>query len=45
MNRIESQSIDVSKEQKTRSVICPTCNTQGNTRHTCVRRNSGPSMG
>jgi len=44
-NRIESQSIVVSKVQKTRTVICPLCNTQGHTRHTCVRRNAGPSMG
>ena len=34
-NRIESQSIVMSKVQKTRSVICPLCNTQGHTRHTC----------
>ena len=44
-NRIESQSIVVSKVRKTRTVICPLCNTQGHTRHTCVRRNAGPSMG
>jgi len=44
-NRIESQSIVVSKVQKTRSVICPLYNTQGHTRHTCVRRNAGPPMG
>jgi len=32
-NRIESKSIVVSKVRKTRSVICPLCNTQGYTRH------------
>jgi len=44
-NRIESQPIVVSKVQKTRSVNCPLYNTQGHTRHTCVRRNAGPSIG
>jgi len=44
-NRIESQIIVVSKVQKTRTVICPLCNTQGHTRHTCVRRNAGSSVG
>jgi len=42
-NGIESQSIVVSKVRRTRNLICPLCNTQGHTRHTCVRRNAGPS--
>jgi hypothetical protein len=34
-NRIESQSIAAPKVRKTRTVICPLCNTQGHTRRTC----------
>jgi len=33
------------KVQKTRFVICPFCNTQGHTRHTCAIINARPSMG
>jgi len=44
-NRIESQSMVVSKVQKTWTVICSLCYTQGHTKHTCVRINAGPSMG
>jgi len=42
--RIESQSIVAPTVHKTRTVICPLCNTQGHTKHTCIRRNAGSSM-
>jgi len=44
-SRTESHSIVAPTVRKTRTVICPLCNTQGQSRHTCVRRNSGSSMG